>query len=136
MSYSYNYYCIQGSGPTDYAFIFINAIHQLQELLQNADDAGADTVRFIIDSRQHPRDPGGLWKPSLAAFQGPALLAWNNTVFSDADWRNIGKMHQSVKEEDVLKVGRFGLGFQSVHHLTGLSMSYAVGSLYIVECMY
>ena len=80
-------------------------------------------MRFIIDSRQHPRDPGGLWKPSLAVFQGPALLAWNNTVFSDADWRNIGKMHQSVKEEDVLKVGRFGLGFQSVHHLTGLSMS-------------
>ena len=93
-------------------------------------------MRFIIDSRQHPRDPGGLWKPSLAAFQGPALLAWNNTVFSDADWRNIGKMHQSVKEEDVLKVGRFGLGFQSVHHLTGLLMSYAVGSLYIVECMH
>ena len=32
-------------------------------------------------------------------------------------------MHQSQKEEDLLKVGRFGLGFQSVHHLTG-SCSY------------
>ena len=91
-----------------------------QELIQNADDAGASRVKFLIDSRQHPRDPGGLWKPSLTPFQGPALLAWNNSVFSEDDWKNIGKMHQSQKEEDLLKVGRFGLGFQSVHHLTGV----------------
>ena len=90
-----------------------------QELIQNADDAGASRVKFLIDSRHHPRDPSGLWKPSLAQFQGPALLVWNNSVFSEDDWRNIGKMHQSQKEEDLLKVGRFGLGFQSVHHLTG-----------------
>ena len=94
-------------------------INTIQELIQNADDAGASRVKFLVDSRQHPRDPGGLWKPSLSPFQGPALLAWNNSVFSENDWKNIGKMHQSQKEEDLLKVGRFGLGFQSVHHLTG-----------------
>ena len=88
-------------------------------MIQNADDAEAHTVKFCIDARQHSIDPGGLWKPSLAPFQGPALLAWNNSVFTDDDWRNIGKMHQSMKEEDVLKVGRFGLGFQSVHNITG-----------------
>ena len=107
--------CYCKSALTDCFHFFLQ-----QELIQNADDAGASRVKFLIDSRQHPRDPGGLWKPSLAPFQGPALLAWNNSIFSEEDWRNIGKMHQSQKEEDLLKVGRFGLGFQSVHHLTGM----------------
>lgn len=97
----------------------MHRLRTVQELLQNADDAGANTVKFAIDSRQHPRDPGGLWRDTLAPFQGPALLAWNNTKFSENDWKNVGKMQQSMKEEDVLKVGRFGLGFQSVHHITG-----------------
>ena len=52
--------------------------------------------------------------------QGPALLAWNDAQFSEADWKGIRSMHVSVKREDPLKVGRFGLGFKSVYHMTGL----------------
>ena len=52
--------------------------------------------------------------------QGPALLAWNDAQFSEADWKGIRSMHESVKREDPLKVGRFGLGFKSVYHMTGL----------------
>ena len=33
-------------------------------------------------------------------------------------------MHKSQKEEELLKVGRFGLGFQSVHHITGTDRFY------------
>lgn len=40
----------------------------LNELLQNADDAGATSVALCLDMRQHPRD--GLRYPGLADFQG------------------------------------------------------------------
>jgi len=29
-------------------------------------------------------------------------------------------LHESIKEDDPMKVGRFGLGFKSVFHMTGL----------------
>ena len=52
-------------------------------------------------------------------FQGPALLAYNDAEFTNADWKGIVSLGISVKEKDPLKVGRFGLGFKSVFHLTG-----------------
>jgi len=71
----------------------------------------------MIDPRDHPTD--GLWLPGLNNFQGPALLSWNNAEFSDEDWGTISKIYQSLKDKDPMKVGRFGLGFISVYHITG-----------------
>jgi lipid II:glycine glycyltransferase (peptidoglycan interpeptide bridge formation enzyme) len=45
-----------------------------QELIQNADDAGARTVTFLYD--QHTYGTKSLHHPDLAAFQGPHLT-WN-----------------------------------------------------------
>ena len=53
--------------------------------------------------------------------QGPALYAYNDAVFSTDDWKGIRLLQESIKEEDPLKVGRFGLGFKSVFHMTGES---------------
>ena len=86
-------------------------------MIQNADDAQAEHVGFLIDWRQHPTDD--VMNPNFKEYQGPALYAWNSAVFKDNDWTSLGKINQSSKEEDVLKVGRFGLGFQSVFHITG-----------------
>ena len=55
----------------------------------------------------------------MKPIQGPALLAYNDAMFKPEDWEGIGDLSQSKKAEDVLKVGRFGIGFQSVHHITG-----------------
>ena len=55
----------------------------------------------------------------LAQYQGPALYAWNDAVFEKEDWQGLAKIEQSCKENEVLKIGRFGLGFLSVFHLTG-----------------
>ena len=52
-------------------------------------------------------------------FQGAALYAYNDAVFSEKDWTGIRMLQDSVKEKDPLKVGRFGLGFKSVLHMTG-----------------
>ncbi|XP_070555051.1 sacsin-like [Ptychodera flava] len=50
--------------------------------------------------------------------QGPALWAYNDAVFTDEDLQNINKLAGGTKKEDTNKVGRFGLGFNSVYNLT------------------
>lgn len=92
-------------------------LHILQELIQNADDAGATEVRFLTDSRNHYSEET-LFK-NFDEYQGPAMYAWNDAMFKRNDWRALAKINQSSKKEDALKVGRFGLGFLSVFHLTG-----------------
>ncbi len=55
----------------------------------------------------------------ILRLQGPALLAYNNASFTELDWNGLRRLYDSIKEKDPLKVGRFGLGFKSVFHLTG-----------------
>ena len=54
------------------------------------------------------------------SLQGPALLVYNDAKFSEEDWRGIKMLYSSIKEFDRTKVGRFGLGFKSVFHITGM----------------
>jgi len=96
-------------------------------LIQNADDAGATEITFMIDPRHHSTDHDGLWPPGLAKFQGPALLSWNNAQFTENDWESISKIHQSLKDTDPMKVGRFGLGFISIYHISGKHLLYLQG---------
>ena len=90
----------------------------MQEIIQNADDAGASTVQFCLDSRQHGTQ--SVIHPQLKQFQGPSLMAYNDAVFTEKDWQSIQDMQQSVKVEDPFKVGKFGIGFNSVYHITGM----------------
>ncbi|XP_038057003.1 sacsin-like [Patiria miniata] len=90
----------------------------LKELVQNADDAKASKVVFLYDKTEHPRQR--LWSDTLAEFQGPALYAYNDASFTKEDWKNIQHPEQSGKRKDPTKVGRFGLGFISVFHLTDM----------------
>ena len=52
--------------------------------------------------------------------QGASLYSYNDAQFEDDDWEGILKLGTSRKVKDALKVGRFGLGFKSVFHLTGI----------------
>ena len=61
--------------------------------------------------------------------QGPALYAYNNAVFTTEDWTGIRMVHDSVKVDDPMKVGRFGLGFKSVFHMTGQKFSNSIINL-------
>jgi len=42
-------------------------------------------------------------------------------MFTNEDWNGIQEIARSRKREDPLKVGRFGIGFNSVYHITGES---------------
>ena len=86
-------------------------------MIQNADDAGAKIVRFYIDARQHPLKD--LVNPKLEPYQGPALIAANDAMFSEKDWKGIQQLEDSIKSKDPFKVGKFGIGFNSVYHITG-----------------
>ncbi|KAL3718738.1 hypothetical protein ACJRO7_003791 [Eucalyptus globulus] len=90
----------------------------LKEVIQNADDAGATTVRLCLDRRAH--GSGSLLSDSLAQWQGPALLAYNDAIFSEEDFASISRIGGSSKHSQATKTGRFGVGFNSVYHLTDL----------------
>ena len=103
-------------------------------MIQNADDAGAAVVRFYIDNRQHPSR--SLVNGKLSAYQGPALIAANDAVFTEKDWEGIQRLQDSVKAEDPFNIGKYGIGFNSVYHITGVHCNTV--RVYItpsVECM-
>ena len=52
-------------------------------------------------------------------FQGPALMSFNNAMFTEDDWKSIQMLNYSAKSEDPHKIGRHGVGFASVYHITG-----------------
>ncbi|MBN3304124.1 SACS protein, partial [Amia calva] len=88
----------------------------LKELIQNADDAEATEIHFIWDQRQHPEEKvlGNKW----AALQGPSLCVYNNKKFTEKDIKGIQDLGEGGKAGNLEKTGKFGLGFNSVYHLT------------------
>ncbi len=51
-----------------------------------------------------------LLSPALAGFQGPALLAFNDAVFTERDFESISRIGDSAKRGLAGKTGRFGYG--------------------------
>jgi len=96
----------------------------LKELLQNADDAGASKLvgplircsltfqTYLIDCNTYPTER--LADMSLGEYQGPALLAYNNAVFSQTDFESLRRLGDSEKLKDKMSTGKFGIGFSSV----------------------
>ncbi|XP_016396734.1 sacsin-like, partial [Sinocyclocheilus rhinocerous] len=103
----------------------------LKELIQNADDAGASTVVFIHDERHYGTH--SLWTEELGKYQGPALYAFNDAAFTEEDWEGIQRVGRSIKQDDPTKVGRFGIGFNSVYHITDLPCVFSSEHLAIFD---
>lgn len=88
----------------------------VKELIQNADDAGAKKIHITFDWQTYEAEK--LPDPRLKKLMGPAMLIYNDSTFSDQDFQNIQDLGESGKRENLWKTGRFGVGFNSVYHVT------------------
>ena len=105
----------------------------VKELIQNADDAEATEVNICFDARTHCQDTDKLFFPGMSQSHGPALVIHNNTVFSDEDFENITKLAGGSKQGKHLKIGKFGIGFCSVYHITDIPSFLSRDRLYIFD---
>ena len=92
-----------------------------KELIQNADDAKATEMVFILDNQDYSSRNKFLvsnlpnWK-SLHSHR--SLNVYNNKGFSDEDIEGIQNLSVGGKTSYRNTIGRFGLGFNSVYHIT------------------
>ncbi|CAG8565122.1 11422_t:CDS:10 [Rhizophagus irregularis] len=111
----------------------------LREILQNSDDAKSTEQVFILDHNTYPSNR--LIKPDLVnyeranlklgRYQGPALLAKNNTIFDERDFKSLLKLADSEKQDQFDKIGVMGVGFNSIYHITD-SPSFITGDKYVI----
>ena len=88
----------------------------MKELLQNADDADASEICFIKDYRTHSAE--GIFDRSCEGLQGPSLSVFNDSYFTEQDLKGIHDLGEGSKQKDPAKTGQYGVGFNSVYHLT------------------
>lgn len=91
--------------------------------MQNADDAGARTVRIMLNTRQY--GDGSLLGPAMGSWQGPSLYVYNDATFTDRDFQNVAKIGQVGML--FLNVGGSGLeggGGKNINWGSGLTLSY------------
>ena len=74
-----------------------------------------------------------LFDPGMKDWQGPAIWVYNDQVFTESDFENITKINAGTKEFDTQKIGKFGLGFTSVYHLTDVPSFLSNDSLVIFD---
>jgi len=105
----------------------------VKELIQNADDAEATEINLCFDNRIHCQTKRDLLYPGMSEAHGPALVFHNNKVFSDEDFENITKLAGATKQNKHLKIGKFGVGFCSVYHITDVPSFVSQQWLYIFD---
>ena len=81
-----------------------------RELVQNADDASARRLGLTVLER-------GWLDARNSLLRGPALLVANDGPFPDKDRDALHKAIGGSKENDVDKIGTFGVGLKSVFHI-------------------
>ena len=103
----------------------------IKEMIQNADDAEATEVNILYDARSHTTDR--LLFKGMADSHGPALVVHNNSTFTEEDFANITKLAGATKKDKPLKIGKFGVGFCSVYHITDIPSFVSGEWLYIFD---
>ena len=103
----------------------------IKEMIQNADDAEASEVNILYDARQHTTEK--LLFNGMSDSHGPALVVHNNSTFTNEDFENITKLAGATKATKALKIGKFGIGFCSVYHITDVPSFVSGEWLYIFD---
>lgn len=82
-----------------------------KEMIQNAEDAEASEISFIL-----VKNPLTTTDDFLNSH---LLISVNNALVSKDDWDGISSIGISNKKRNPYKVGRFGLGMKSLFHVSG-----------------
>ena len=95
-----------------------------REFIQNADDAKASELVFVLDNRDDFPDQSLLktsnqWKKLQKV---PALCIFNNRPFSEKDLQGICQLGRGGKSFSAETIGRFGIGVNVAYHLTDCPM--------------
>lgn len=94
--------CEYGHGTRHLAFLgrlYTDRTHFILELLQNAEDAEANKVLFVLSEDK--------------------LEVWHDgRPFNEKDVRGICGVGDGTKAEDLTQIGKFGIGFKSVYAYT------------------
>ena len=95
---------------------YSNKMDVFKELIQNADDAKASEIHFILDQRNlaKSRVVNENWEKLL----DPALLVFNDAFFTSQDIAGIKDLGKGSKGSSDDKIGQFGVGFNCVYTLT------------------
>ena len=89
----------------------------LNELLQNADDAGATAFKVMIDKRTSLPN-SSLLSPAMANWTGPALYAFDDKSFSPEDFASIQRVGDGLKRGNPTKTGQvIRRGSTTVRHI-------------------
>ncbi|MBK1735866.1 hypothetical protein CKO15_11370 [Halorhodospira abdelmalekii] len=91
----------------------------LKELIQNAEDAEAEVVRFLA-RRGWPEARNPLLRT-------PGLLVVNDGQFQERDEEALLSFGASSKGDDAGAIGRFGFGQKAVFHLCDAFVAHAFG---------
>ncbi|MEV4296035.1 sacsin N-terminal ATP-binding-like domain-containing protein [Microbispora rosea] len=81
--------------------LYADRTHFIFELLQNAEDARATQVTFVLAPHQ-------------------LVVQHDGRPFNEADVRGICGVSASTKEDELTAIGKFGIGFKSVYAYTTL----------------
>ena len=101
-----------------------------KEFIQNAEDAGASEIAFIIDQREFSAEGGELFSDSVnwsRLHKLPSLLVYNNKTMTEDDLIGITKLGRGNKRDSLESIGRFGVGFNVAYHITDCPMYLSYG---------
>jgi len=79
--------------------LYTDRTHFVFELLQNAEDAGASQIFFML-------------------FDDRLEVYHNGRLFNEFDVRGVSGIAEGTKAEDLTQIGKFGIGFKSVYAYT------------------
>lgn len=94
--------------------LYADRTHFVFELLQNAEDAGATQLKFVLH-----KDRLDVWH--------------NGRIFNEHDVRGICGVGEGTKAEDMGKIGKFGIGFKSVYAYTRRPSIFSGGERFAIE---
>ena len=106
-----------GQGTRHLSFLsklYADRTHFIFELLQNAEDAGANKILFEL-------------------FDDRLEVSHNGRKFNESDVKGICGVDDGTKKEDLTKIGKFGIGFKSVYAYTATPEIYSGDECFKIE---